>query len=352
MRKRSSNATTSPETPERGMPNGAAEWVARMASDQRTRDDDRMLQEWLAQDATHVAEFDAHAAIFNGIGTLASDDEARAILMNSRLISAASRGPSRRLFLYGGLSVAAAVAVATVIGAQIFGASKTFTTKPGEQRRFQLADSSTVMLNTNSSLRVQFVKTERRTFLDRGQAWFQVAKEPDRPFRVFVGKDEVRALGTAFDVRREGDIVKVTLEEGKVAIFRNASRNVLSAQVASPKPQSKLMAGDIAPTVVLQPGKEARLIPSKALDVVAVNLAQSQAWRSGRVILDATPLGDAVEDFNRYGGQQIVLDPSLTKLPVSGVFYTSRPEAFAESVTAAFPIRATIADGKIVLARR
>jgi transmembrane sensor len=200
---------------------------------------------------------------------------------------------------------------------------------------------------------VQFEKTERRLFLDRGQAWFQVAKSPERPFRVFVGSDEIRALGTAFDVRRNGDTVTVTLEEGRVAIFRDTTRKILSGAASNNQPGAMLVAGNVPPLVILQPGEQAQLVPATAPEVSHVDLTQVEAWRSGRLILDSTPLGDAVREFNRYGGPQIVLDPSLAQLRISGTFDRTRPVAFAQSVAAAFPVKATITDdGGIVLARR
>ncbi|MFT4251779.1 MAG: hypothetical protein QM608_04765, partial [Caulobacter sp.] len=123
--------------------------------------------------------------------------------------------------------------------------------------------------------------------------------------------------------------------------------------VAGPE-ASRLTAGPVAPAVILSPGDEARLGPAAAPTVAAVDLAHVQAWRTERVILESTPLGEAVEEFNRYGGPRLVLaDPDLAALPVSGVFHTDRPQAFAEAVSTAFPIRTTtVAGDRIVLARR
>jgi transmembrane sensor len=249
--------------------------------------------------------------------------------------------------------MAAATIAAVVVGPSLL-AGETYRTEPGEQRRLRLADGSTVMLNTRSKLRVRFNGAERRLFLDHGQAWFQVAKDAQRPFRVFVGKDEVRALGTAFDVRREGERATVTLEEGRVAIFRDVSSQPLSTSPVAGGASSKLMAGPVAPAIILSPGDEARLAPAVAPTVAVVDLAHVQAWRTERVILESTPLAEAVEEFNRYGGPRLVLaDPGLADLPVSGVFHTDRPQAFAEAVATAFPVQATTAsDGQIVLTHR
>lgn len=351
MRRRNSIFAGGPKRPGAAGPDAAADWVARLASDQRTREDDQGLQGWLAADGANAAAFDEHARIFNGVGALADDPDARAILMGAKADKPAWL--ARRALLGGGLGLAAAGVAAAVIGPDLL-AGKTYRTEPGEQRRLRLADGSTVMLNTRSKLRVRFDGAERRLFLDYGQAWFQVAKDAQRPFRVFVGKDEVRALGTAFDVRREGERATVTLEEGRVAIFRDASSQPLPVSLAANGASSKLVSGPVAPAVILSPGDEARLIPAAAPTIAAVDLAHVQAWRTERVILESTPLGEAVEEFNRYGGPRLVLaDPGLADLPVSGVFHTDRPQAFAEAVATSFPVRATTAgDGRIVLAHR
>jgi transmembrane sensor len=351
MRKRSWIFAGEPKSPGPAVPDGAADWVARLASDQCTREDDQQLQRWLMADTANGSAFDEHAKIFNGVGALTDDPEARAILMGGKTARASRL--DRRALLGGGVAAAAALVAAAVVGPDLV-LGKTYRTEPGEQRRLRLADGSTVMLNTQSKLRVRFDGAERRLFLDYGQAWFQVAKDAQRPFRVFVGKDEVRALGTAFDVRRDGERATVTLEEGKVAIFRDASSQPLPASSVAGGASSKLVAGPLAPAVILSPGDEARLVPAAAPTVAVVDLAHVQAWRTERIILESTPLGEAVEEFNRYGGPRLVLaDPDLTALPISGVFHTDRPKAFAEAVSTAFPVKAsTGGDGQIVLSRR
>lgn len=346
MRKRNWIFAGGPRSPKGGGPEAAADWVTRLGSDQRTRDDEQQLQAWLAADKANGAAFDAHTRVFNAVGDLADNAEARAILMGASAKPA--RRVDRRALLGGGLA-AAAVATA-VVGSDLL-AGKTYRTEPGEQRRLRLADGSTVMLNTRSQLRVRFDKGERRLFLDHGQAWFQVAKDAQRPFRVFVGDDEVRALGTAFDVRREGQRATVTLEEGKVAIFRETTSQRLPKSAAGGG--SKLLAGAVAPAVILSPGDEVRLIPAAAPAVATVDLAHVQAWRTERVILESTPLGEAVAEFNRYGGPRLVLgDGDLSSLPVSGVFHTDRPQAFAEAIAASFPVEARADGGQIVLTHR
>jgi transmembrane sensor len=258
---------------------------------------------------------------------------------------------TRRAFVgVGGLAAAAAAAGIGFVLLPSRG--ELYRTEPGEQRRITLADGSSVMLNTASRLRVRMTDTERRLTLEEGQAFFRVAKDSSRPFRVFAGNDEVRAIGTAFDVRRDGDRARVVLVEGVVAIYRGTEHKPAEA----PKVLNHPMA--VAPEdhllAVLEAGQQAVLAPDAPVQVASVDLAKAQAWRFGRLILDSAPLGDTVADLNRYGGKQIVLaDSSLETLRISGVFHTRQPDAFVEGVTAALPVRIASEDSsRIVLARR
>ncbi len=301
--------------PER--PADAAGWVARMGSDQRTRDDEAALAAWLGDDPARREAFDGHAALWEAAGALASDPQARDILRQG---GGRVAPISRRSILGFTGAAAAAAAVAVVAGPQIAEWRGLYRTKVGESRRVTLADGSELTLDTATRVKVRFSEGERRLTLETGQAHFRVAKDASRPFRVFVGDDEVRAIGTAFDVRKDGARARVTLEEGVVAVYRDAA--------ASPPPEA-----------ILKPGQQAVLAPAAPVRVAAVDVRREQAWRFGRMVLDASPLGEAVDEINRYGGRTIVLaDPAMAQMKVSGVFHTRRPEAFVEAMTTAFPI--------------
>jgi transmembrane sensor len=319
----------------------AVEWVVRLGSDQRTRADEDAFRNWLERDPANAHAYADCMALWDGVSDLAATHEAHEILKPLRAPGDIRRRFNRRTAIFGGLGAALAVAAGVVVPIVLIG-EETFKTAPGKQKRVQLADGSEVFLNTDSKLRVKFVAAERRLFLDRGQAFFQVAKDKNRPFRVFVGNDEVRAIGTAFEVRRIGDSVQVTLEEGRVAIYRD--RDVSSqAREAAPPPKlasgQSVLASAYKPVAELSPGEQVMLAAGEAVEVRHVDLRKSQAWRYGRMILDDAPLGETVAELNRYGGVQIVLaDPKLANIRVSGVFHTGRPDDFVEAVTAAFPV--------------
>lgn len=335
----------------------ADRWVVRLHSDQRTREDAEAFRHWLERDPRHAQAYADSVALWDGVGALADDEAAHGLLRPLREGGNRSRPRlDRRAALIGGFGAIAAGAAVAVLGPQVLNRGQVLRTAPGQQRQARLADGSSVLLNTDTVLRVDLRQTERRLFLDKGQAFFLVAKDKARPFRVFVGHDEVRALGTAFEVRRIGDTARVTLEEGRVAVYRSGQADKRLDAV----PAHALLAGAgepreaLTPAVVLDPGQQVELAVASPIAVRQVDLNRTQAWRYGRMILDDAPLGDTVADLNRYGGTQIVLaDPQLAQVRVSGVFHTGRPEDFVESVTAAFPVRVVRRDeGRIVLARR
>ncbi|MEZ6023338.1 MAG: FecR family protein [Hyphomonadaceae bacterium] len=298
----------------------AAFWVARLHSDQATSADEAAFATWIAGAPERRGAYEAAERTWRTFDALRADPMARAAL--GRLRSDPNRTTSRRMLLTGGMTMAAA----SVAGVALFFGSQghAYETGVGELRRATLEDGSTISLNTDTRIRVRFDADERRIWLDRGQAHFAVAHDASRPFRVFVGEEEVRALGTAFEVRRVGERMRVILEEGVVAVYRGDTETVLAAE----------------PDLLLRPGQAAEIAPQQAAHVAQVDLRRAGAWRYGQMIFDADPLADAVAEINRYHRRQIVLDdPSLGRIEISGVFQTGRPEAFADVLTSAFPIR-------------
>jgi len=319
-------------------PTDAAGWVARMGSDQRTRDDELALRQWLDAEPGREDAYASHANLWEAAGELASDPQARAVLRHGRDHAVHPRF-SRRAAL-GFFGAAAAASVAVLVAPQIAEWRGLYRTEVGETRHVTLADGSEMTLDTATRVQVDFSDAERRLTLESGQAYFNVAKDAGRPFRVFVGDDEVRAIGTAFAVRKDGERARVTLEEGVVAVYRAAPST--AAANATPKPAA-----------ILRPGEQAVLTPAEPVQVAAVDVRREQAWRYGRLMLDSSSLGDAVSEINRYGGRTIVLnDPALAQLKVSGVFHTRRPETFVEAMTTALDIRVVHEDDReLVLGR-
>jgi transmembrane sensor len=317
----------------------ATDWVVRLGSDQRTGADETAFKAWLDADPAHANVFAEQQALWSGVAAMSEEDDAKAFLFRETPPQPVF---TRRRMIIGGSAAAAAAGIA-IVAPQFFGPSR-YTTAKGEQRTIDLADGSVIALNTDSALTVDLTKAERQITLERGQAFFKVAKDRSRPFRVFAGTYEVRALGTAFDVHRVGDGAKVTLEEGSVAIFDGINPQAL---LSPHNPTAK-------PTIILKPDQQVVMARKAPIVVARIDPKSIAPWRYGQLVLDDAPLGDIVEDLNRYGGPQIVLaDPSLANIRISGVFHTGRPDLLVEALTAGFPVRvAQQTPDRIVLAPR
>lgn len=310
----------------------AIRWVVLMHSDQVTRDDERRFALWLEADPAHGSAYAEQNALWRDVGDLARDAGNLAAFATLR---AEPVHTARRRFMAAGVAALVTTSGAGWLGWRAFIQGKTFSTQTGEQRREVLADGSAITLDTDTILRVDINDGERRLWLDKGRAYFAVAKDVARPFRVFVGRDEVRALGTEFDIRRDSGHARVTLEEGAVAIFRAADQHVLRADRRS-----------LRPAAVLQPGEQAVLLPSETVpEIHTVALGIASAWRTGQMVLDHERLADAVDEINRYNKRKIVLgDDMVGAIELNGAFQLSHPEIFVDVLTSTFPVRVAHAD--------
>ncbi|MEJ0023946.1 MAG: FecR domain-containing protein [Alphaproteobacteria bacterium] len=200
----------------------AARWVVRMHSDQVTIEDERAFARWIVESAAHRKEYDSQAATWASLGALSKDDEALKALSDLR--APVGRSLERRSMLAAAFAGALFLVAGGAAAWHSITSNQRYSTGLGEQQNIVLADGSQVTLNTDTTLRVELDGGERRVWLDHGQAFFTVAHDRKRPFRVFAGGGEARAIGTAFDVRQDDTLTKVTLTEGSLAVFASAER--------------------------------------------------------------------------------------------------------------------------------
>ena len=304
----------------------AADWAARIDGRGLEAEQDPRLQAWLAGDPRRAGAFlRAQAAIsFLDRGrALAGTDEAAPGDTVER--------PSRRALFAG----AGGACAAALVGGVTFWATRSqrLDTRLGEIRRVPLADGSLVAINTRTALDVTLKTTSRQITLRRGEAWFQVAKDAERPFVVSAGRVRVRAVGTAFSVRRGDDGVDVMVTEGVVETWVEGQDG----------PRQRVTAGNGVVLASTAPPVLARS-PSE--------IERSLAWRNGEIALDGESLGDAASQFNRYNSRQIVIDdPRLARERFVGLFRTNEPESFAAAVAAPIGAKVSEDDRTIRLSR-
>lgn len=216
-----------------------------------------------------------------------------------------------------------AVGVGFCLKTFLSGPGNNYSTPIGGVASIPLGDGSKMTLNTDRKVRVALTEKERRIELQTGEAFFDVAKDPSRPFIVEAGDKRITAIGTAFSVRRDGKKVQVVVTEGKVRVEDREGRV-----------QEELLAAG----TVLRTAHDSQLVqkatPQKA--------AEALSWRSGYLTFDETSLADAVAEFNRYQTQRIVIeDPKLAALRINGKFRSTNAEDFVQLLEDGFGIAVT-----------
>ena len=326
---------TSQTTPEEA----AAEWWVLLDKGPLSRREQRKFEAWLAESEEHRRAFEQMQNLWQSFNGVAETSAGNALLK-----SAFDEPPVRRTRLP--LAIAASALLALLVGTFVFrnglempgigsepSATATaqtsigppeFTTAVGEQRDLRLADGTTVTLNTASNLRVDFSDTERRIELAAGQAYFDVAHDPERPFIVVAGDHTIRALGTAFDVRLDSGATQVLLFEGEIEVARLVS-NINLAELPE-KP------------VAVHAGEGLRIEAGNLTRLEHLNAEKELKWRAGLIVFDNEPLQFAAAEFNRYTHRTIVADASISDLRVSGVFRADKPENFVDAVEQLLPV--------------
>jgi transmembrane sensor len=333
----------------------AARWLARRDGERTSQEDEAAFRRWLSLDVSHEV---AYARAVEALAATARHAAAPEIvaLREAALTLPAHRSPAgwRIGAIAAGLVVACGLGLGTLAGyGGLPGASPamstiaraltppekaTYRTAIGERLTFTLPDGSVATLNTNSVLKVDYRRGERRVRLLHGQALFQVAKNPNLPFRVYAGDRRITALGTLFDVRLEGREVKVALIEGSVRV----------AQIATPATAEKP-----PEQVVMTAGEVLTAAPAAPMRVKSADTEQAASWRSGVVVFEDRPLVEAVREINRYTTRPLSVGDSAAGYRVSGVFKTGEPERFAAAMTEIFPLEADRADdGSVTLRQR
>jgi transmembrane sensor len=278
----------------------AAIWVARMDADDWSEAQEAELQGWLAMDPRHKGELLAAEAA----------EEPVPVAIVAR--------PGRRAMIAG---IGTALAASFAGGIFWIAGATTYSTEVGEIRRVPLRDGSTAAINTASKIRITLAARQRNVALDRGEAWFQVAKDPKRPFLVEAGRVRVEAVGTAFSVRRTAGGAEVLVTEGVVRAWVDGAGGEPLRLAAG---QSATLS-ETATSRLDQPGVSGA---DRAL-----------AWRNGKIDLLGKTLREAVDEFNRYNHRQLILaDPALQDEQLAGLFSTDDPESFAFTVKAALNI--------------
>jgi transmembrane sensor len=235
-------------------------------------------------------------------------------------------------------AVMAAALIVAVLGTLFYfwPSGISYRTPVGGLASVSVPDGSKITLNTNSEILVAVTDEERRVELERGEAFFEVAKDPARPFVVRAGRKRVIAVGTQFSVRRDASDIQIVVTEGRVRLETEGGNPSESVGL--------LVAGTVA-----QASDTGVLLQTKQL----AEAEESLSWRQGVLVFRQMTLAEASAEFNRYNTRKIVIeDPGVGALRVAGSFRANNVEAFVRLLERGYPLRAEEREDRFVLKAR
>ena len=337
----------------------AAAWLVQMDQGRLSEQAAEELKAWARRSDFHQAYLAKLARNWDAMGEL----EELAVLFplpekeyDQRI--AADGRPAAKPFWHWtgwGLGLPAGLAATVLLGLLVIWPAampeqQRFVTGVGEQARHTLADGTVITLNTQSVVKVDYRGEHRKITLTRGEANFDVAKDPNRPFVVYAGEGLVWAVGTAFNVYLNRGGVDVMVSEGRVKVFTDvipeqampALRVDLSAEASVANRLSVNQSAQPATEMLVAAGEalQYRQHIEQLAELEPDTLKQKLAWQQGSLVFKGETLEQALTEISRYTEQALVIvDPSIKNTRIGGHFKTDNIDALLLSLSESFGIR-------------
>ncbi|MDI1319528.1 MAG: FecR domain-containing protein [bacterium] len=340
----------------------AADWVTR-ADAGLTREEQQIFQDWLSGDPRHADAFDRFTEAWSVFDRVQERGAASVIL--DQLAVRTRQRKARR--------VQAGVAAGLALAAGLFyfqwrvaAPGRGLPTQPSAVAQVapapaydpirKLPDGSIVELNAGAEIEVRYSATERRVKLVKGEAFFRVEKNKDRPFYVESNGVVVRAVGTAFAVQMQPTAVEVVVKEGAVDVGRISATGTTDGNPVRVEAGKKVrfalirLRPAIARTVNGPVPAEAEAL-SQPQEMNDDQMNARLAWRLPRLEFEGMALAEAVALMNRHNRLQLRIEgKGFGEFRVTGNYRSDNPEGFVrmlEEIEVATSVRN--GDGEIVL---
>lgn len=316
----------------------AIDWLVRLQGPSVTDGDWMAFDAWLSSSADKAEAYDKVLAFDQEFGLLTRSIEPAQTGVVIPFRSSRPSGPSRRVALWsaGGALAAAFVAGAVLVPMYGPGAARetVYSTGIGERKTIALEDGTRIDLNAASRITVRFERGERHVAMGDAQAYFDVAKDPKRPFFIDAGDTQVRVVGTAFDVRRRDGEVAVAVQRGLVEVRPTTDHSAAPYR--------------------LKPGMGLSHVEGQAgAQVASVATDEIIGWREGRLIYRDQPLSAIAADMNRLFDRPVKLgDARAASMRLSGVLIVDRQDAMVGRLSNLLPVQATTTSEAVVIRAR
>ena len=328
----------------------AAEWFTLMQSADVSAAERLALRDWLSADADHQEAYNQIEAVWESLGDLSGTADAEALRRSVEPFTDQLSEKLKALLLAPVAMVKSlitapkyAMGFAIVVAVGVFLVPGTnepitahYSTQIGEIKTITLADSSEITLGAMSKISTRISDTGRSVNLISGEAFFNVAKDRQKPFAVSVNNVSIEVVGTQFNVQRIRDDVSVAVLEGIVNVFGSSAGERLTPSL---------------PDVVLTAGQKVIKASDQAFEsVTSVLSADLGAWRVGRLIYTDTSVIDVLTDAGRYFDGKIVLQSDdLADVKVSMTLRTDQVSQLPQMLSEALPLEVHVVSDNIIL---
>jgi transmembrane sensor len=326
----------------------ACAWIAQLDGGEPSQQDLDAFREWINRSPRHRQEIKRLASLWGDLNVLTE-------------LAVPLRKPRRtftRLPKLRPVALAATLLVGVmVVGYVLWPANRespgppgvgVYITAIGERKPVTLPDGSKLLINTDSRIQIDYNPDERVVRLLRGEAFFEVAHNVQRPFLVYAGGNVVRAVGTAFSVRVQQRDVAVVVTEGTVELAAVAPATTMSSP--------HLPRGQPVKLVAVTAGQGATVDDHvETLQTIQpAEVTRKLSWREGVLSFSGEPLEQVVAEVSRYTPVTIVIsDPAIRNIAIGGYFKAGETEAMFEALETSFGVRVTrVNDGLVYLAAK
>jgi len=289
----------------------AIDWLLRIRSENCTEAERHAFNTWLEESASHRQAYETAQSQWQWMDQFKSMSfPARDAALHYR-----KKSPRRMLKYSAAASLLLALGLTAFMPNGWLGIPHTYIAEKGNHQAITLADGSSIELNTESEVRVHFNHWRRNVEMIKGEAFFTVTHDAERPFEVRAGNGRIRDIGTAFEVYIKPEQVIVAVQEGIVSVQAAGKRELTAGQ-----------------QLAFNGSGEFQTLQGQ-------DIAGLTAWRQGKLVFRDRPLDEVLAEVGRYHDTRIHLqNETLRRLRVSGTFHTAELDNTLDAIATILPV--------------